>query len=59
MDRIIKEAIEIELHPKNINSEGGGYLICSLKNSPRHDTRSTRLHTPTLTNIATTTPPTA
>jgi hypothetical protein len=31
MDRIVKEVIEIELHPYNINSEGGFYLSKSWK----------------------------
>jgi hypothetical protein len=50
MDRIIREAIEIELHPNNMNREvnfclsnSWKPLICSLKKSPEHDARSTRL----------------
>jgi hypothetical protein len=31
MDRIVKEAIEIELHPYNIKREGGFCLSKSLK----------------------------
>jgi hypothetical protein len=45
MDRTVREAIEIELHPYNINREGGFCLsiswkplICSLKCSG-HDPR--------------------
>jgi hypothetical protein len=50
MDHIIREAIEIELHPNNMNKEvclclskSCKPLIYSLK-KPEHDTRSTRLH---------------
>jgi hypothetical protein len=47
---IIREAIETELHPNNMN-RGGGFclskswkpLICSLKKPPEHDARPTRL----------------
>jgi hypothetical protein len=44
MDRIIKEAIEIELHPDSMNREVGSWkpLIYSLKIPPGHDARSTR-----------------
>jgi hypothetical protein len=48
MDRIVKEAIEIELHPNNMNRGVGFCLskslkssICSLKKPPEHDARST------------------
>jgi hypothetical protein len=50
MDHIIRETIEIEFHPNNMNREVGFYLskswkplICSLKKPPEHDTRSTGL----------------
>jgi hypothetical protein len=50
MDRIVREAIEIELHPNNMNREMGFCLssswkplVCSLKKHPEHDARSTRL----------------
>jgi hypothetical protein len=50
MDRIIREAIEIELHPNNMNRVIGFCLrksqkplICSLKKPPEHDGRSTML----------------
>jgi hypothetical protein len=50
MDRIVREAIEIELHPSNMNREMGFCLssswkplICSLKKPPEHDAKSTRL----------------
>jgi hypothetical protein len=50
MDRIIRETIETELHPNNMNTEVGFRLskiwkplICSLKKPPEHDARSTRL----------------
>jgi hypothetical protein len=49
MDHIIREVIEIELHPNNMSREVGFCLskswkplICSLK-KPEHDTRSTKL----------------
>jgi hypothetical protein len=51
MGHIVREAIEIELHPNNMNREVGFCLnkswkplICSLKKSPEHDTKCTRLH---------------
>jgi hypothetical protein len=59
MDRIVREAIEIELHPNNMNREMGfclssswNPLICSLKKPPEHDARSTRLrgHVPVATS---------
>jgi hypothetical protein len=59
MDRIVREAIEIELHPNNMNREMGFCLssswkplISSLKKPPDHDARSTRLrgHAPVATN---------
>jgi hypothetical protein len=50
MDRVIREAIEIKLHPNNTNREVGFCLskswkplICSLKKLPENDARSTRL----------------
>jgi hypothetical protein len=50
MDRIIRKAIEIELHPNNMNrevvfclSKSWKPLICSLKKPLQHDARSTRL----------------
>jgi hypothetical protein len=50
MDRIVREAIETELHPNNMNREAGFCLskswkplICSLKKPPEHDAGSTRL----------------
>jgi hypothetical protein len=50
MDRIVREAIEIELHPNNINREVGFCLskswkplICSLKKPLDHDARTMRL----------------
>jgi hypothetical protein len=50
MDRIIREAIGIEPHSKNMNIEVGSCLSkswkplsCSLKKPPGHDARSTRL----------------
>jgi hypothetical protein len=50
MDHIIREAIEIELQPNNMNREVGFCLskswkplICSLKKPLEHDVRSTRL----------------
>jgi hypothetical protein len=49
MDCIVREAIEIELHPNSMNREVGiclskswKRLICSLKRPPEHDARSTR-----------------
>jgi hypothetical protein len=60
MDHIIREAIEIELHPNNMNrevefclSKSWKPLICSLKKPPEHDARSTRLLTSmTLSSLA-------
>jgi predicted GIY-YIG superfamily endonuclease len=50
MNRVIREAIEIELHPNNMNrevvfclSKSLKPLICSLKIPPEHDARSTGL----------------
>jgi hypothetical protein len=50
MDRIIREAIEIEFHPNNMNrevvfclSKSWKPLICSLKKPPEHGARSTGL----------------
>jgi hypothetical protein len=50
MDRIVRKAIEIQLHPKNMNTEMGVCLnkslkplICSLINPPERDARSARL----------------
>jgi hypothetical protein len=50
MNRIVTEAIKIELHPNNMYREVGFCLskswkplICSLKKHPEHDTSSTRL----------------
>jgi hypothetical protein len=47
MDRIVTEAIEIELHPNNMNrevcfclSKSWKPLLCSLKKHTEHDTRS-------------------
>jgi hypothetical protein len=47
---LCEEAIEIELHPKNMNRQMGFCLsklwkplISSLKKPPEHDARSTRL----------------
>jgi hypothetical protein len=49
MDRIVREATEIELHPNDVNREVGFCLskswkplICSLKKPPEHDARTTR-----------------
>jgi hypothetical protein len=59
MDRIVREAIKIELHPNNMNREMGfglssswKPLICSLMIPPEHDARSTRLcgHAPVATS---------
>jgi hypothetical protein len=50
MDRIVKEAIEIQLHSKNMNrvvgfclSKSWKPLICSLKKRPEHNIKSTWL----------------
>jgi hypothetical protein len=50
VDHIIRESIEIELHPNNMNREVGFRLsklrkplICSLKIPPEHDARSAGL----------------
>jgi hypothetical protein len=50
MAGIVREALEIELHPNNMNREMGFCLssswkplICSLKKHPEHDATSTRL----------------
>jgi hypothetical protein len=59
MDHIVREAIEIELHPNNMNREmcfclssSWKPLICSLKKPPELDARSTRLrgHAPVATS---------
>jgi hypothetical protein len=51
MDRIVRETIEIEVHPNNMDREVGFCLskswkplICSLQKLPEHEVRSTRLH---------------
>jgi hypothetical protein len=58
MDRIVREAIEFELHPNNMNrdvdfclSKSWKHLICSLKNLPEHDTRSTLRRSCTLGSL--------
>jgi hypothetical protein len=50
MDRTVREAIEIELHPNIMSREVGFHLskswkrlICSIEKPPEHDARSTRL----------------
>jgi hypothetical protein len=48
-DRIVRKALEIELHPNNMNTAGFFLsktrkpLICSLKEPPGHDAGSTSL----------------
>jgi hypothetical protein len=50
MDQMVREAVEIELHPNNMNRDVGFCLskswtplICFLKRPPEYDARSTRL----------------